>query len=128
MPANEVLSRLADIARGDMSDFVSFVEGVRLPIIDFAGAQRAGKFHLVKKLKYTDQGGVEFELYDKQAALVQLGKALGLERLTVTGADGGPIKTEHTERHDLTKLSTDQLRTLRSLLAEAKPDDSAGAE
>jgi transposase-like protein len=46
----------------------------------------------------------------------------------LSGPNGGPIKTESVTKHDLTKLSTDQLRTLRTLLAEAKPDDPAGAE
>ena len=74
MSADEVLIRLADMARGDMSDFVSFVPGIKQPLLDLAKAYDAGKFGLVKKLKYTDQGGIEFELYDAQAALVQLGK------------------------------------------------------
>ena len=74
MSADEVLLRLADQARGNMADFVTFVEGVRVPILDLSKAERVGKMHLVKKLKYTADGGVEFELYDAQAALVQLGK------------------------------------------------------
>lgn len=74
MSADEVLVRLADMARADMSDFVSFRPGVKLPILDLEKAHAAGKFGLVKKLKYNELGGVEFELYDAQAALVQLGK------------------------------------------------------
>lgn len=74
MTADEVLIRLAEQARGSMADFVSFYDGGRLPILDLEKARKAGKFGLVKKLKYTDQGGMEFELYDAQAALVQLGK------------------------------------------------------
>ena len=74
MSADEVLVRLAEQARGDMSDFVSFVPGIKLPFFDLAKAHEAGKFGLVKKLKYGKDGEVEFELYDAQAALVQLGK------------------------------------------------------
>ncbi len=74
MSADEVLIRLAAMARGDMSDFVSFVPGIKLPFLDLARAHEAGKFGLVKKLKYGKDGEVEFELYDAQAALVQLGK------------------------------------------------------
>ncbi len=74
MTADEVLIRLAEMARGSMDDFVSFRPGVKLPLLDLEKAHAAGKFGLVKKLKYTDQGAVEFELYDAQAALVQLGK------------------------------------------------------
>lgn len=46
----------------------------------------------------------------------------------ITGPNGGPIQTETTQKLDLSKLSTEQLRTLRSLLAEAQPNDSAGAQ
>lgn len=94
MSADEVLVRLAEQARGSMDDFVSFRDGVKLPLLDLEKAHKAGKFALVKKLKYTDQGGVEFELYDAQAALVQLGKAhkLFTDRQEVTGEGGGPVK------------------------------------
>ena len=74
MTADEVLIRLAEQARGSMDDFVSFREGVKLPLLDLEKAHKAGKFGLVKKLKYNAEGTVEFELYDAQAALVQLGK------------------------------------------------------
>ena len=48
-------------------------------------------------------------------------------RQEVSGLDGGPIQTEHTEKHDLSKLTSDQLRELRGLLAKATTDESAGA-
>lgn len=128
MPANEVLARLGDIARGDMSDFVQFVDGVRLPLVDLAGAYQAGKFHLVKKIKYIpDGGGVEFELYDKLAALSQLAKAYGLDRLTLTGPNGGPIQTESKPAHDLSKLSSDELRAYRAMVAKMADDEPADA-
>lgn len=87
MSADEVLIRLAEQARGSMEDFVSFRPGVKLPLLDLEKAHAAGKFGLVKKLKYTSDGGIEFELYDAQAALVQLGKAhkLFVERSEVAG-------------------------------------------
>jgi phage terminase small subunit len=94
MSADEVLDRLAEHARGDISDFVTFVDGVRVPILDLSRAERAGKLHLVKKLKYTNDGGVEFELYDAQAALVQLGKVhrLFIDRNELSGPDGDPLR------------------------------------
>lgn len=123
MSADEVLVRLAEIARGDMSDFVSFSPGVKLPLLDLAKAHREGKFQLIKKLKYTDQGGVEFELYDKLAALAQIAKAQGLDRLTVAGTDGGPIQHEH--KHDLSRLTAAELDALESLVAKATDDATA---
>lgn len=79
--ADEVLLRLADHARGSLEEFLS--DGNTL---DLARARERSKLHLVKKLKQTtrtDKDGerydtVEVELYDAQAATVQLGRALGL--------------------------------------------------
>jgi phage terminase small subunit len=94
MGGDEVLIRLAEMARGNMDDFVSFRPGVKLPLLDFEKAHEAGKFGLIKKLKYTADGAIEFELYDSQAALALLAKAnrLLVDRSEVTGAGGGPIE------------------------------------
>ena len=45
----------------------------------------------------------------------------------VSGPDGGPIQTEHVEKHDLSKLTSEQLRELRGLLAKAATDGTADA-
>ena len=74
MSADEVASLLAEQARGDMADFVDFHPGMKLPILNLEKAYRNGKMRLVKKLKFLPDGGVEFELYDAQAAQVQIGK------------------------------------------------------
>jgi phage terminase small subunit len=93
MMANEVIAILSDQARGDMSDFVSFVAGVKLPLLDLKKAYDNGKFKLIKKLKYTADGAIEFELYDSQAATVQLGRVhkLFTDKSEIGGPDGGPI-------------------------------------
>lgn len=110
MEADEVLSRLADHARGSMEDFVK-VNDKGQPLFDFVAAQEANKLHLIKKLKtktrlinigkpdeeesntkesdtesLVTEVIVEFELYDGQAALVHLGKHHGLfsDKLDVT--------------------------------------------
>lgn len=75
MSANEVLERLGDIARIDMSEFIQIKHGI--PFLDLEKAEVASKLHLLKKFK-TGKQGVEIELYDKQAALETLGKHLGL--------------------------------------------------
>ena len=74
MSADEVASLLAEQARADMGDFVRFYPGSKLPVLDLAKAYESGKMRLVKKLKFLPDGGVEFELYDAQAAMVQVGK------------------------------------------------------
>lgn len=75
MGKDEVLSRLADIARLDMAEFLAIRNGI--PYLDLAKAEQASKLHLLKKFK-TTKSGTEIELYDAQAALETLGKHLGL--------------------------------------------------
>ncbi len=72
MPANEVLARLADMARSTMYDFLDDSGEINLKT-----ARERGKLHLIKSRSTTDKGE-RIELYDAQSALVQLGKAHGL--------------------------------------------------
>lgn len=78
--ANEVLLRLATIARGDMTQFLAIEDGrVR---IDWDKARSGHALGLVRSLKITPTEfgpAVAFELYDAQAALVTLAK---VHRLT----------------------------------------------
>ena len=79
MGEDEVLGRLADQARGTIEDFISFNLGPYPTFtLDLDKARERGRLHLVKKLKYNSEGYPEIELYDAQAALVQLGKNLGM--------------------------------------------------
>lgn len=84
MSADEVLKRLADMARGDMGDFLDITSmGF---VVDLSGAVEKGLTHLIKKVKQrtttsvskdgteTEIHDIEIELYDAQAALVQLGR------------------------------------------------------
>jgi phage terminase small subunit len=61
--------------------------------------------------------GVRIKLHDKRAALVDIGRHLGMftDRFEHSGPDGGPI------RHavDLTKLSDDDLATMERILGTA---------
>lgn len=76
MTANEVIARLADHARADMSDFVTIKPDGTYEL-DIVKAERLGKMHLVKKMKHTKYG-LEIEFHDSQTALVNLGKIHGL--------------------------------------------------
>lgn len=79
--ADEVLLRLTAHSRGSVADFLTEAGD-----IDLKAARAAGKLHLIKKLKRTtrsdDKDGLftttEIELYDAQAATVQLGRHHGL--------------------------------------------------
>ena len=76
--------RLAEHARGDMGDFLDITSmGF---VVDLDKAKEKGLTHLIKKVKMRTQTTVakdgietethdtEIELYDAQAALVQLGR------------------------------------------------------
>lgn len=81
MPANEVLTQLTDIARGDIADTLT-----AFGAIDPLEAKRRGKSHIIKRFKtkittYTDKDGqdhiteeTEIELYDRLSALQTLAK------------------------------------------------------
>jgi hypothetical protein len=82
--ADEVLLRLASHSRGTMADFLGSMDR-----IDLEQARARGVMHLVKKIKqrtttFSRPSGedvetheVELELYDAQAATVQLARILG---------------------------------------------------
>lgn len=76
LSADEVLARLSEMATGDISDFIS-VNAAGGFTLDLAKALKAGKLHLVKKIKQTRFGPV-LELYDALAALEKLGRYHGL--------------------------------------------------
>jgi len=121
MSADEVMARLTEQGRAAYATYFTPDGAVNLSQL-----VADGKGHLIKKIKPTKEG-LEVEFYDAQTALAMLAKANGLDRIEVTGRNGGPIQTEHTEKHDLSKLTSDQLRELRGLLAKATTDEPAGA-
>lgn len=108
MSADEVLARLADMARSSADDFITVYESPLYdltgnPILDLAGnpivrffpsldiakARERGMLHLIKKVSYTAHGP-SVELYDAQTALVTAAKIHGLlvERHELTGKNG----------------------------------------
>jgi len=91
MSADEVLWRLAEIARGEWAQYVSD-EGK----VDFAEMKADGKLHLVKSIRDTAHGQ-SIEFCDMQGALVQIGKhhKLFVDRTELTGADGGAVALQY---------------------------------
>ena len=76
MSANEVLLGLTAQARGNLGDFIVIgKEGATR--IDIEKGRKAGKLRLVRKLSETKYG-LSIELYDAQAAMVQIGRARGM--------------------------------------------------
>lgn len=110
MQADEVLTRLTAQARGSMGDFIT-VDGLGAVNINLKAAKANNSLHLVRKIRKTtkhsktgNETSVEIELYDSQAALVQLSRIHGLnnDRVQVdwrfefeqAGIDPDAIKSE----------------------------------
>lgn len=103
MSAEEAQMELTKQARSDIGDFL--VQNGDVVAVDLAKAIEAKKTGLIKKLSQTrtvrtrSDDDVEetisttIELYDKQAALVQVGKIhkLFTDKQEVVGVDGGAI-------------------------------------
>lgn len=98
MTADEVLTRIAEHARGDIGDYAHISGSNDLAKHDLSRVVKKFK----KKVWYDKDGEaheeIELELYDSQSALQLLGKHLGLftDRIEHTGSDGGPIVFEVT--------------------------------
>jgi len=115
LSADEVLSRLAEQARGEHGKYL-LPDGVNL-----AALIADGKGHLVKGIKQT-RYGLDIDFYDAQNALVQIGKHLGLfsERLDLT--TGGETLNKNDERFDRALFS------LADALRESLSDSDAGTK
>lgn len=116
MTADEVLMRLAEQARGNLGDVFRIVDYPvtreeideetgesktvtvgykRQAVLDMVYAIENGRSHLIKSYSET-QHGERVEMYDAQAALVQIGRAHGLfvDKQEHTGPGGGPIQVD----------------------------------
>lgn len=111
MSADEVLLRLTEHARGDVGDYLNILPGGQA-IINLEKAKQAKKLHLIKKLKVT-KTGPEIELYDAQAALVQLGRAhqLFTDKVELVGW-----------QQELLELLTSKTVTPEDIIDELGPD------
>lgn len=120
MSADEVLVRLADMAKSDIADFVLFREDGTWTI-DWRAAE--GKTHVIKRLRETKDGLI-LELYDAQAALEKIGRAHGIFRSVHehTGKEGGPIE------HEIKMSDAERIEEIARILdgARARQDSEAG--
>jgi phage terminase small subunit len=97
MEADETLARFAEQARSNVADFIlleeiDYLDVLGKPVIDpitketkkikimrginWETVEQRG--HLVKEISYDKRGNPMIKLHDGQAALIQIGKALGL--------------------------------------------------
>lgn len=107
----DVISELAKIGFANMADYMrAGPDGD--PYLDFSALSRdqAAALSEVTVEDFKDGRGedaravrrVKFKLSDKRAALVDIGKHLGafVDRVELTGKDGGTIKTEDVSARD----------------------------
>jgi phage terminase small subunit len=118
--ANEVLVRLASHSRGNMDDFLS-----PMGLVDLVKARENGVMPLVKKIKQRtttvskttgeewETHEIELELYDAQAATVQLAKILNqyVTRIEV-----------HDWRKEAVEAGVDPDGLVKDLFAKVKLD------
>lgn len=73
----------------------------------------------IAEVRQSPTGGLSIKMHDKRAALVDLGKYLGMfrERVEHSGPEGGPIQTQ--SNLDLSKLDDSQLKSLAGIIAAA---------
>jgi hypothetical protein len=95
MAADEVLARLAEHARGDLSEFLADDNGA----IDWDAVGEKGR--LLKRVTHTKGKQSSIELYDAQTALALLAKHHGLLR--------DSTQNLHV---DMTKLTNEQLNRI----------------
>ena len=98
MGKDEVVDRLGEHARGDMGDFMDI--GSMAFSLDLNKAKELGLTRLIKKVRQKtvttvakdgteeETNTIEIELYDAQAALVQLGKHLEIFKDGLDPKDG----------------------------------------
>lgn len=121
MAAEEVAVRLTEQAKASYAEYFNEHGGV-----DLDRLLKDGKGHLIKKIKPTKEG-LEIEFYDAQTALALMAKINGQlrDRTEISGPGGSAVRTEQTTRHDLSKLTTDELMALRGIVAKATSDATA---
>ena len=91
LAADEILAEFSEVAKADMSNFMTVVERevenlidpenphiVRTLIPDLAKAEELGMLHLIKKYKLGGDGTIAFELRDQDKALDQIARHLGM--------------------------------------------------
>jgi phage terminase small subunit len=121
--ADRVVAELAKLGFANMADYMrGHPDGD--PYLDFSSLTRdqAAALQEVTVDRYTEGGGedarevkrVKFRLADKRAALVDLGKHLGIfkpERIEVSGPGGEPIEINDARRRNIDLIDSVARRT-----------------
>lgn len=86
LTADEILAEWAEVAKADMSNFLSVRRGedpttgveISVAVPDMAKADALGQLHLIKKAKIGADGSFTFEIRDQDKALEQIARHLGM--------------------------------------------------
>ncbi|MCM3294113.1 terminase small subunit [Paenibacillus sp. MER 180] len=129
--ADRVLEEYAKIGFADIKDYLSFrtektVVGYHegQPMIDYADVIEMKPSEeidgaAVAEIRHTKEG-IAFKLHDKKGALDSIARHLGMfnkDALTVNGT------MSHEHRHDLKKLSKEELANLEYIITKAADTD-----
>jgi len=134
--ADRVVAELAKIGFANMADYMrSGHDGD--PYLDFSALSRdqAAALQEVTVESYAEGRGddkrdvkrVKFKLADKRAALVDLGRHLGMfvDRHELTGKDGGPIQTSELSAEERARQAVSMID---EAFAETHGGEKAGGE
>lgn len=117
---DRVLKELAKIGFADIKDYLEYKTVKAIverdengePIIDYRQIidvidSTEVDTSVIQEVSIGRDGTFKFKLYDKQKALVDIGKHLGMftEKMEVTGKDGGPIEIEDARQKLIEKLT-----------------------
>lgn len=111
---DSIIQEWLRMAKSDIADFIDwdfrYNEETQSyqPIIHMRRAEEVDTRN-IKSIKIARSGKMEFELYDKQAALKQLGELMGIypknSTVEVVGKDGGAIQIEEVRAKLLERLN-----------------------
>ena len=120
---DRVLKELAKIGFSNMLDYMTINNtGDLVPDFSALTRDQAAAISEVTVEHYMDGRGedaeevkrIKFKLSDKRAALVDMGRHLGMfkEKIEHTGANGGPIKTETEQKQTQPTYTPDELANM----------------
>lgn len=124
---DKVLAELAKIGFADIRKLVKWGEGIAVTDPESGAIEIVNGISLIgsdtiddataasiSEVSQTAQG-LKVKMHDKRAALVDIGKHLGMfkEKLELTGKDGGPVESAH--KLDYSGLTEDQIRAIASI-------------
>lgn len=117
-----VLRELGKIAFDDIKNHLSFM--TEKTVVDYDGEKQVFEYRTIVNVRDSDDtdtrsiaevsiakgGAFKFRLYDKEQALINIGKYLGMfsDKVELTGKEGGPIVVEDAREKlaaRITKLS-----------------------